>query len=302
MLKNKIDVFEFPTNLGLRKKENESEPDVKEMPVWLATHGLYSKLNIDKIVSLPAFPYSLDFDIKKSILNEKQVINFAKKQANILDNQWHIPSFKLIIGGDCSVLIGTGLSLNKNGTFGLFFLDGHTDFITPELSKTGGIAGMDLALVTGHGEKSLTNISGLKPYFEEENVFCVGNRELEDSYVEPILNSKINYFDLHDIRQSGVKQISKSFLNMVKKQAMDGFIIHLDVDVINDELMPAVDSREKGGLNYQELFELLNPLVHHSLCIGMEITILDPSLDKTGKVTKNFIEFLSNLIAAEFNN
>ena len=72
----------------------------------------------------------------------------------------------------------------------MFFLDGHTDFILPEISQTGGAAGMDLAIVTGHGHDKLTNIFNLKPYLPERNVFCVGNREYSPEYIQPILGSE----------------------------------------------------------------------------------------------------------------
>ena len=42
---------------------------------------------------------------------------------------------------------------------------------------------------------------------------------------------------------------------------LEGFWIHLDVDVLDDELMPAVDYRMKGGLTFVELGELLKVLL-----------------------------------------
>ncbi len=80
---------------------------------------------------------------------------------------------------------------------------------------------------------------------------------------------------------------------MVEKNELDGFFIHLDVDVLNDDIMPAVDSREKDGLNYPEFVTILGMLLTSEKAIGMEITILDPNLDKEGKYTK---EFVSNLV------
>ena len=149
---------------------------------------------------------------------------------------------------------------------------------------------MDLAIVTGYGHDKLTNIHELKPYFDENNVFCVGNREYDKAYTRPILESKIKYLDLKKLRKNGLVKTVNQFLELVEKNNLDGFFIHVDLDILNDNLMPAVDSRETGGLSYKEFSELLIPLLSNKKATGMEITILDPDLDPSGKYTIEFIE------------
>ena len=68
---------------------------------------------------------------------------------------------------------------------------------------------MDLAIVTGHGHAKLTNIFALPPYFDEINVFCVGNREYHPAYVRPILASGIHYYDLRKLRSNGLKETAE---------------------------------------------------------------------------------------------
>ena len=69
---------------------------------------------------------------------------------------------------------------------------------------------------------------------------------------------------------------------------VEGFWIHLDADVLDDELMPAVDSRQPGGMNYGELVELLGAFLRSGLAVGMEVTIFDPELDPTGEIAEGF--------------
>ncbi len=63
-------------------------------------------------------------------------------------------------------------------------------------------------------------------------------------------------------------------------------MIHLDVDVLKDELMPAVDSRMEDGISYTDLKDMLKPLIKNSGCFGIEITILDPYYDENGYIPK----------------
>ena len=71
---------------------------------------------------------------------------------------------------------------------------------------------------------------------------------------------------------------------------LDGFWIHLDVDVLDDREMPCVDSRQAGGLTYTELRQLLRLLLESPLASGLDITILDPDLDPEGMYTARFVQ------------
>ncbi|MCG8328767.1 MAG: arginase family protein [Chitinophagales bacterium] len=293
MNSKKINIIEFPSNLGLKKTESEIEPGVIKLPDWLKRHGFHSRINPEQVFRIDAPNYSMDLDKESGVRNADKIIEYSIQQSELLLRQLDGSTFQIIIGGDCSILIGNAIALKQKGNFGLFFLDGHTDFITPALSETGGAAGMDLAIVTGYGHNKLTNIFNLKPYFKEENVFCVGNRDFEEEYIQPILESEIEYFDLKRLRTNGAGNTANQFLELVQQHNLDGFFIHVDLDVLNDDIMPAVDSRAADGLTYVEFAQLLKPLLASDKAIGMEITILDPNLDKEGKYT---IEFIRNFI------
>ena len=54
--------------------------------------------------------------------------------------------------------------------------------------------------------------------------------------------------------------------------------------------MPAVDSRQPGGMSYAELGESLRLLLSSGLAVGMEVTILDPDLDPDGAIAQVFTD------------
>lgn len=296
-MKRNIDIFEFPLNLGLKKKDHETEPGVKRLPDWLRKFDFHKEINPSHTFRFEAADYSMETDQESGVLNAVGIIEYIKKQADFISKNYKEDNFNIMLGGDCSILIGTALALKKLGSFGLFYLDGHTDFIPVHLSETAAAAGMDLAIVTGTGHEKLTNIQGLKPYFLEENIYCAGNAETDDEeYVQQIINSDIHYFDLYELRKNGFGKTAEDFLQMINSKALDGFFIHLDVDVLNDELMPAVDSRMEDGIDYDNLKQILKPLVHSPLCFGIEITVLDPDYDKDGIYTQPFVKNLIQII------
>ncbi len=296
-MKRDINIFEFPLNLGLTKKEHEIEPGVRKLPDWLRKFGFHTGIDPKNIFRLDAPEYTMDFDEESKVRNADRIIEYAKKQSEIILNSYERNSFNIFLGGDCSILIGNALALRKLGNFGLFYLDGHTDFIPPELSETGGAAGMDLAIITGTGHEKFTNIDNLKPYFSEDNIFCCGNAETDDDeYVSQIINSGIHYFDLESLRKNGFRKTADDFLTMTNEKKLDGFFIHFDVDVLKDEIMPAVDSRMEDGISYADLQEMLELLTESPQCFGIQITILDPDYDENGTYTQPFVENLIRII------
>ena len=58
--------------------------------------------------------------------------------------------------------------------------------------------------------------------------------------------------------------------------------MHLDVDVLDDALMPAVDYRHPGGITWQEATQILGGLLASDRACGLEVTIFNPRLDPGG--------------------
>jgi len=82
------------------------------------------------------------------------------------------------------------------------------------------------------------------------------------------------------------------------KSELEGFWIHLDVDVLNDKVMPAVDYRLAGGIGYEDLSQLLQILLASGKAVGMNITIFNPKLDPDGSMSHRL---LSSIVAGLSN-
>lgn len=282
-------IVEFPSNLGLKEPQPGKEPGVKKLPDWLWKHNLHKAINPKDTIRLDSPKYSNLKDVETHILNTNSLIDYAREQAYLINNLLTQNKFPFILGGDCSILLGSAIALKQKGNYGLFYLDGHTDFMDVSLSETGGVGGMAASIVTGNGPEKLTNILNLSPYIKEENLWCVGNREYDDEYENQIRNSDAIYISLKQLREKGISNCVKSFLSAVKSKNLDGFWLHVDVDVLNDSIMPCVDSRTTDGLSYDEFNELTSYLFESDQLSGLEITILDPDLDQTGQYTKDFV-------------
>ncbi len=199
-------------------------------------------------------------------------------------------SFPLVLGGDCSILLGDMLALRSMGEYGLCFIDGHQDFAYPRTDRHVGYytaAGLDLGLVTGHGPEALTDLNSLKPFVNEANVVALGfydnPADAPDYEIEAIYRSGIRKMPIEAVEALGAQQAALSALEELERRGVHGFWIHLDVDVLDQTVMPAVDSPNPRGLSYGDLIRTLQVLLKSGRLAGMEITIFDPELDPGGQ-------------------
>ena len=157
---------------------------------------------------------------------------------------------------------------------------------------------MDLALAIGYGPEILTNLDGLGPLVVEQNVAVVGFRGDMSIYGELISGPRRPDFlwnSLEDVRRHGPKNLAESALSHFQLRDLRGFWIHLDIDVLDDEVMQAVDSRQPDGLKYAELGNLLKVLLGSPHAVGLDMTILDPERDPDGATIDAFVDFLERL-------
>ena len=285
-------IIDAPSILGLRPT------GVEHLPEALKAAGLMSELRAEYGGRVSPRSYSSERDKLTLLLNPDSIRAFSLKLADAVAFVLHKKRFPLVLGGDCSILIGNLLALRRLGTYGLFFIDGHADFYQPQASPTGEVADMDLAIVSGRGPNVLTNINGLKPLVRDQDIIVFGYRDAEQaaSYgSQDVHDTKMHVFDLPYVRKIGtIPAAASQAVEMLVNHELEGFWIHLDADVLDDSIMPAVDYRlgGGGGLSFSELSELLKTLVTSDHAVGMDITIFNPKLDLDGSITRRFVSSL----------
>jgi arginase len=77
-----------------------------------------------------------------------------------------------------------------------------------------------------------------------------------------------------------------------------GLWVHLDADVLDDAVMPAVDYRLPGGLRPEELRDVLRVLLASGRAVGLTVTIFNPALDPSGAAAGCLTETLVGGLAA----
>jgi arginase len=176
------------------------------------------------------------------------------------------------------------------GRIGLVYVDGHSDFRHPgNAAYVGAAAGEGLALVTGRGQADLAGIEGRRPYFRDIDVVVLGIRA-QDEYRLDLQAAGIVTRPVPPLRAEGAARTAQWTRDQLADCA--GYWIHVDVDVLDPAVMPAVDAPDPGGIAFAELELLLAGLVDTPHCLGVELTVFDPDYDPDGTYAAEIVATL----------
>jgi arginase len=281
----KFTVLDAPSNLGL------SPSGVETLPVALKSAGLLRRLNAAYAGRIAPLPFSYERDPQTGIRNGASVRAYSQQLADALVPLLQDGVFPVVLGGDCSILIGAMLALRRMGHYGLFFIDAHADFYQPEADPYGEVASMELAIVTGRGAEQLANIEGFYPLVVPADVVVFGFRDAEEAAAEGSQNIRDTIphsYDLAQARTPDLITAARQALAHLDTQ----FWIHFDADVLDDAIMPAVDYRLPSGLQWQEVSDLLRLLLATKRAVGMTVTIFNPLLDDDGSLAQKLVDTL----------
>jgi arginase len=288
-------LLEAPSTLGLRSSGVERLPEV------LLGEGLAHRLPAKRVGRLLPEHRSGTVDMRTGVLNGPEIVDFAHRLADAIGPLLDARNFPVILGGDCSIVLGPALALKRRGRYGLLFIDGQADFFQPEAEPNGEAASMDLALVTGHGPASLTHLDGHAALFQPSDVVQFGYRDHEDQakYGSQPLPGELLAFDLAAIRRHGIDAASQAAIRHLTRAELEGFWIHVDADCLDDAVMPAVDFRLPDGLTPDELGIVLRRALDSGHAVGFEVTIYNPALDPDRRAGKLLADLLVDAFSSK---
>jgi arginase len=278
-----IVVVDAPSNLGLRPPRPGTVPGCYKLAGALRDQGLLARLGAEDagVVTPPRYDRG-GWAEGDGVFNAAAIARYSVALADRVE-RWTAPgSFVLVLGGDCSILLGTLLGLRRRGRTGLVYLDGHSDFRHPGNSPSvGAAAGEGLALVTGRGQPDLTDIDGLRPYVRDGDTAALGMHEPDAPLLREAREAIAVLATVDEMRADGCAAAAEHAVGSMAP-AVDRIWVHLDADVLDPSVMPAVDSPEPDGLQPAELVETLVPLLRDPRVAGLDLAIYDPDLDEAG--------------------
>jgi arginase len=289
-------IIEAPSILGLRPT------GVETLPEALIRAGLIDRLGARHAGRVaPESSYDFERDSTTLTRNPAGIALYSRTLADAVGAVLDRGEFPVVLGGDCSILLGSLLALKRRGRYGLLYVDGHADFYNPEANPNGEAASMDLAFATGRGPDVLRNIESRGPLVTDEDVVAFGYRDKEEqvAYRSQPLPPQMVAIDLPRIRSRGVEAGARDAVaHLTRDRGPDrGFWMHVDADVLDDAIMPAVDYRLPDGLSWDELTTAMRIAFESHRVVGLEVTIYNPQLDPDGSGARGLVNVIGDALA-----
>jgi arginase len=189
----------------------------------------------------------------------------------------------LVYAGDCMAPLGVLAGLQRRGVSPfLVWFDAHGDFNTWETTPSGYIGGMPIAMLVGRGEQTIVEGVGLDP-LDERRIVIADARDVDPDEGVALEGSAV--------RITGVGGV----INLVP--ASGPIAVHLDVDVVNPDEMPALRFPAAGGPSVSAVEASLRALAATGrvVCVTVACT-WDPSRPGAAKAAETAERLVGSLV------
>jgi arginase len=97
------------------------------------------------------------------------------------------------------------------------------------------------------------------------------------------------------IREDGAVATGRAVADSLGRSA-GRFWLHLDVDILDEDVFPATDYLMPNGLTWEELTELIRPLASHPSLFGASIGCYNPEKDPGERYGRRLVELWRDAI------
>jgi len=292
---DRIDVLEVPFN------SSGLDDGVAHMPEVLAGAGLYEALRRHVEVGHRRVPFESPEPVRgpSGLLAEGALVSMVESLSATVAQIVGSGSWPLVVGGDCSVLVGALLGTRLAGLgVGLLFVDGHEDAWPPHVSTTGETSDCELGIAFGwHPAPEPLNAYG--PFISSEHVVVLGPRdqtELADASVASI-GDRVQMIGGDQLAHSDVSSVGANSAARLRRRTARWWL-HIDLDVLTTEALHAVDYPQPGGLSWSQLHDLTTAALREGGCVGASVVIYNPDLDN-GANAERIVSYIEQLTTTD---
>ena len=280
--------------------EPGSEPFGTELaPVALRAAGLASAIQATDAGDLPVRLSGRVRDAQTGVVGWPSVRSLTmavRLQASEIAAGGSVP---FMVGGCCTLLPGAlAGARDVFGQIGLAYLDGHLDTYDGQTSPTGEAADMPVSVIVGNGPGDWSAEVGA-PLVGPDQLALLGPRDrAEAETLGAVLPENCGLgreFSPAQLRDRGLSAAGQDAADRLSREARR-YWLHLDVDVLSEEVFPATDYLMPGGLSLAELQDLMEPLAQGPGLAGLSLGCYNPAKDPDGSGARAVVDLFGHLL------
>lgn len=286
--------------LGVPWDCSASDRGEADAPAWLRRAGIRALADVD-LGDIPIEIRTARRDPETGVLALADTIRAAHRLADALaaamaEHPGHRP---LVVGGDCSILLGIFPALRQSrGPTGLWFVDGHPDYQDSHASETGETADLELACLTGAGPAPLVHLVPDPPMVRPQDAVLMGHRgrDLDEAARAEVqrVPPELLQIDADEVRTDPLAAGQRA-ADRLERTGRDAWL-HIDLDVLDPGALPAVTYPQPDGPGWEELTAALTPLAASPRLIGLSVADFRPDLDPDGSSAARVVQRLGELL------
>jgi arginase len=208
----------------------------------------------------------------------------SERLAPVLEQPGHVP---LLIGCDCSVVIGTTQALMRASAatdLHVLYLDGDFDDAAPDPNRCQSAAALAVWLLTHR------SAFWAGPPLEASRITVIGWGNQSQSK-----QGGMRSMSCSDVRRFGSREAARHILDAIPPSAT--LVLHFDIDVLKDEELPAAYFPHADGVTLGEAAELLRVLATDPRIRIIEVTEYAALRDVDGRHVSQLIDLLAGALA-----
>ncbi len=204
----------------------------------------------------------------------------------------------ILLGGDHSLSIGSISAVARHcreqgRPLRVLWLDAHADFNTSELSPSGNLHGMPLAVLCGFGPAELVRMSGDTPALSPRCIRQIGIRSVDAGEKRFVHEQQLEVFDMRCIDEMGVRTAMKLALEGLTPDTH--LHVSFDVDFLDPEIAPGVGTTVPGGPSYREAQLCMEMIADTGLVASLDVVELNPALDVRNRTATLAVDLIESL-------
>jgi arginase len=182
----------------------------------------------------------------------------------------------------------------------VIWLDAHADFNTCDMTPSGNIHGMPVAVLCGHGPLSLLRLAGGwaqaesgPPALLADDIRLIGVRSVDPQERSFVHAQGLEVFDMRHLDEHGMRAAMQQALMGV--DAHTHLHLSFDVDFLDPDIAPGVGTPVRGGPSYREAQLCMEMLADTGQLRSVDVVELNPARDVQNRTAELVVDLVESL-------